>query len=120
MGMQPASEFDEFDETLITHGFLILFSASSPWMCIIVLFGSLFEIVIDAKVMCEHNKRPMPKKVKDNKPWSTAFEIYGFLAALTNVGLLVFGSDLYDGKRFTEKMVLFIFLEHMVLMARFL
>jgi hypothetical protein len=118
--MKAYSDFNDFDETLITHGFFILFSVTSPWLASLVMIGAVFEIIIDAKSICENTQRPFPKKSPDNEPWSTAFDIYGFLAGFTNVTLLIFGSDLYDANRFTEKLVLFVFLEHFVFFSRYL
>lgn len=112
--------FSDFDETLITHGYATLFAVTSPWVCCAALFGTMFEIVIDARRLTQECQRAMPQKSKTNEPWSTAFDVFGVLGAFTNVTLLIWGSDQYLEWTATEKLCLFVFLEHLVFVARLL
>jgi hypothetical protein len=115
---EPYDPFSDFDETLITHGYATLFAVSSPWVCTATFLWIMVETVLDVKNLTESTQRPLPLKMRTNEPWDTAFDIYGVLAALTNVTLLVFGSHQYEAWTFTEKLMLFITLLHMVLMAK--
>merc|ERR1719401_2992858 len=72
------------------------------------------------KSLLDNRQSPIPVRARNNEPWSTAFDIYGVLAASTNIFLLIFASKEYETWTFTEKLVLFIYLEHMVLFARLL
>eukprot|EP00927_Polykrikos_kofoidii_P030554 TRINITY_DN26286_c0_g1_i1.p1 TRINITY_DN26286_c0_g1~~TRINITY_DN26286_c0_g1_i1.p1 ORF type:complete len:745 (-),score=124.68 TRINITY_DN26286_c0_g1_i1:354-2588(-) len=111
------SSFAEFDEVLITHGYVTFFAVTSPWVCVASLSGTLLEIYITMRSITETKRRPMPFRRKDTEPWSTAFNIYGFLAALTNGLLLIFGSTQFDSWTLTEKLVLFVFLEHVIFIS---
>lgn len=113
-------EFSDFDETLISHGFSTFFAVTSPWVCALTLAGTLLEIYIDMKCLLDARQRPIPTRARNNEPWSTAFDIYGVLAASTNIFLLIFASQQYETWTFTEKLTLFIYLEHMILLARLL
>jgi hypothetical protein len=113
-------EFRNFDEVLLSHGFSTFFAVSSPWVCAATLVASLVEIAVDMKSLMDSRQRPIPRKARSNEPWSTAFDLYGVMAASTNIVLLIFASNQYDDWTFTEKLVLFIYLEHMILLARML
>lgn len=116
-------KYDEFatsDDALISHGFTTFFAVASPWVCIAALVSVLVEIAVDMKSLMDNRQRPIPIRARNNEPWSTAFDIYGVLAASTNIFLLIFASKQYETWTFTEKLVLFIYLEHMILFARLL
>jgi len=108
------SNFENFDEMLITHGFATLFAVGSPWVCAATLLAVFVEIWVDMKSLLENRQRPMPARARSNEPWTTAFDIYGMLAAFTNVVLLIFGSEEYSSWTMTEKIILFVFLEHLI------
>jgi len=114
------SLFNDFDEILISHGFSTLFAVTSPWVCAATLLSTILEINIDRKSLLENRQRPLPRRARNNEPWSTAFDIYGILAASTNMFLLIFASHEYESWTITEKLTLFIYLEHMMLLARML
>jgi len=115
--------YDEFvneDEALISHGFATFFAVTSPWVCVASLFSVLIETAVEMKSLMDDRQRPIPYKARNNEPWSTAFDMYGVLAASTNIFLLIFASRQYESWNKTEKLVLFIYLEHMILFARLL
>jgi hypothetical protein len=115
---EPYDPFQDFDETLITHGYATLFSVTSPWCCCATLIWIFWLTKLDVKGLTEHTQRPLPIRVRTNEPWDTAFDIYGILAALTNMTAIVFASKEYATWTFTEKIMLFIVLIHMVLFAK--
>jgi hypothetical protein len=115
---EPYDPFLDFDDTLITHGYATLFAVSSPWVCTATLLWIMVETVLDVKNLTETTQRPLPIKMRTNEPWDTAFDIYGILATITNIVLLVFASKEYEGWTFTEKLMLFILLIHMTTIAK--
>jgi len=117
---EPYDSFSNMDDHLITHGYATLFAVTSPWVCAATFLGIVVEIFVDMKSLCESRQRPIPQRAKTNDPWSLAFDIYGFLAASTNVILLIFASHEYDSWTFTEKLCFFVYIEHMLFLARLL
>jgi hypothetical protein len=115
---QPYDPFQDFDEILITHGYATLFSVTAPWCCSAALLWIFFLTWLDVKGLTEHTQRPLPIRTRTNEPWDTAFDIYGALAALTNITAIVFASKEYATWTFTEKIMFFILLIHMVLFAK--
>merc|ERR1719183_119230 len=115
---EPYDPFVDFDETLITHGYATLFAVSSPWVCTATLLWIMGSTILDVKNLIETTQRPLPLKTRTNEPWDTAFDVYGMLACVTNIVLLVFGSKQYTGWTFTERLMVFLFLLHLVLFAK--
>lgn len=111
---EPYESFTDFDETLISHGYATLFAVCAPWVMTLTLIWVVVETVIDVKGLTEVRKRPRPERVRGNEPWTTAFEVYGNIAAVTNITLLVFSSQTYVELRLTERLVLYFYLLHMV------
>lgn len=112
--------FSDFDDTLIAHGYASLFAVASPWVCAATMFWAIFETIIDVKGLAESRKRPLPVKVPNNEPWDSAFEVYGWLAAATNITLLVFASHQYAGNSVPQKMFLWVYLFHIVFFFKLL
>jgi len=115
---EPYDPFAAFDETLITHGFATLFAVSSPWVCTATLLWIIGQIVLDVKTLTETTQRPLPVKMRNNEPWDTAFDIYGVLACGTNIVLLIFGSKEYAAWTFTERLVYFFVIVHLIVFAK--
>jgi hypothetical protein len=115
---EPYESFGDFDDVLIAHGYASFFAVTSPWVCAATLAWVLFETFIDVKGLCESRQRPLPQKVRDNEPWSTAFEFYGYMAALTNVTLLVFASTQYNYLKTAEKFFLWLYLLHIIILFK--
>jgi len=116
---EPYDPFVDFDETLITHGYATLFAVSSPWVCTATLLWIMGKTVLDVKNLTETTQRPLPIKIRTNEPWDTAFDVYGHLACITNISLLIFGSKQYMTWTITERLMVFIFLLHWIVFARF-
>jgi hypothetical protein len=112
--------FSEFDDTLIAHGYASLFAVASPWVCAATLVWVLVESWLDVKGIAETRRRPLPIKVPNNEPWDTAIEIYGWLAAFTNISLLVFASKQYAGNSMVQRSFLWVYLFHLVVFFKIL
>jgi hypothetical protein len=115
---EPYDPFADFDELLITHGYATLFSVTAPWCCSAALVWIIILTKLDVKGLTEHTQRPLPIRTRTNEPWDTAFDIYGIVAAVTNMCAIVFASKEYGTWTLTEKLMLFILLIHMVLAAK--
>jgi len=110
--------FDEMEEQLLTFGYTTLFIVAAPWVPAVTLVGLLLECLLDKSKLLNLYRRPFPVNCKDNEPWDTAFEVMGILAMVTNVALVVFATDSFDGYDRTEKVKWFFILENTILAAR--
>jgi hypothetical protein len=114
----PYDPFQDFDETLITHGYATLFSVTSPWVCTATLLWIIGETILDVRGLTDMTQRPLPIRMRNNEPWDTAFDIYGFLATITNITVIIFASEEYGNWRATEKLMLFIMMFHVIIFAK--
>jgi len=110
--------FEEMEEQLLTFGYTTLFIVAAPWVPAVTLVGLLLECLLDKSKLLNLYRRPMPVNCKDNEPWDTAFEVMGILAMVTNVALVVFATNAYDGYDRTDKVKWFFILENTILAAR--
>merc|ERR1712167_340429 len=108
------------EEQLLTFGYTTLFIVAAPWMPAVTLVGLVLECLLDKSKMLNLYRRPFPYNCKDNEPWDTAFEVMGILAMVTNVALVVFGSDAFAGYDRTEKVKWFFIMENAILAARWI
>jgi anoctamin-10 len=115
---KPYDPFQDFDETLVTHGYATLFSVTAPWCCSATLLWIFLLTKLDVKGLTEYTQRPLPIRTRTNEPWDTAFDIYGILATITNITAIIFASNEFAMWTITEKLMLFIMLIHMVLFAK--
>lgn len=113
-------EFSNFDEVLVAHGYMTMFAVSAPMVCAATFIGTVIEIFIDFRGLLVNRQRTLPFRARSNEPWNTAFEIYGAIAGFTNAFLLIFATEQYASWTLTEKIVLFLYLEHAVFFARLL
>jgi hypothetical protein len=114
---EKPSVFQDFDETLVTHGYATLFAVTTPWVPLAVLLGGVLTLTVDVHALTTARRRPMPTRCRDCNPFTSAFDLYGYLAAFTNIMLIIFSSDQYRNWTLTEKLVFFVFMENVVLFS---
>ena len=75
-------------------GFLTMFSSAFPWIAVATLVSNLIELRSDAFKYCHILKRPFPSTNSNGiGTWLFSFEVIGFMAVLTNIGLIGLNSD---------------------------
>eukprot|EP00933_Yihiella_yeosuensis_P057758 TRINITY_DN5779_c1_g1_i5.p1 TRINITY_DN5779_c1_g1~~TRINITY_DN5779_c1_g1_i5.p1 ORF type:complete len:755 (+),score=78.94 TRINITY_DN5779_c1_g1_i5:136-2400(+) len=112
------SNFENYNEILQMHGFAAIFAVTSPWVGAVVFAFVCAEIWIDNGSILENRQRPLPYSAKNNEPWSTAFTLYGVIAATTNLLVLIFTSSQYETWSLSEKILFFLYLEHILFAYR--
>jgi anoctamin-10 len=115
---EPYTALSDFDEVLISHGYASFFAVTTPWVCAATMIWAVCEILLDTRTLARGMRRPFPVRRRDANPWTLALEVYGVSAALTNIMLLVFVSDQFDGWDFSHKLVLFVYLVHLVMILK--
>jgi hypothetical protein len=110
--------YEEMEELLITYGYCVLFVVAAPWMPFVVLVGCMIETALDKVKLFRLVQRPWPELVGHHEPWDTAFDLMGGAAMFTNIALVVFGSDQFDGYSRSDKITWFFVLENALLALR--
>lgn len=112
--------YEDMDEVLILYGYTTLFVVACPWVPFLALVSSLLECFLDQKKLVMLYRRPFPQRVSDNEPWDTAFDVFGMIAMTTNLAIFVFVSHSYDGWSHSHKIILFLAVEHLLIIGRIL
>lgn len=116
--------YDDYLELFIQFGYVILFSPVYPVAAFWAILNNVLEIRADAFKLCKVLQRPMNKRVKDIGAWQKAFEMLGVLSIMTNCALLCLSPQLraIQPPQWTliEWVLLFVVLEHSLLLLRYL
>lgn len=110
--------YEDMDEVLILYGYTTLFVVACPWAPLVTLISVVLECFIDQKKLVLLYRRPFPLPGANNEPWDTAFDVFGFLAMITNTAVIVFSSHHYDSWSHGEKILLFMVIEHAMIFGR--
>lgn len=112
--------YEDMDEVLILYGYTTLFVVACPWVPVLALLSSFLECFLDHKKLILLYRRPFPVSSANNEPWDTAFDIFGILAMTTNAAVIVYSSKLFDNWASSHKLMLFLSIEHVMILARVL
>eukprot|EP00927_Polykrikos_kofoidii_P071401 TRINITY_DN67669_c0_g1_i1.p1 TRINITY_DN67669_c0_g1~~TRINITY_DN67669_c0_g1_i1.p1 ORF type:complete len:732 (-),score=131.39 TRINITY_DN67669_c0_g1_i1:386-2581(-) len=112
--------FQDSDEILILYGFTTLFVVACPWVPLLALISNMLEVFLDSKKLVMLYRRPFPQPAANNEPWDTAFDVFGFVAVFTNALVIVFTSGEFAEWSNSDKVKLFIVIEHLLIAARVL
>ena len=119
--------FEDYLELWLQYGYVILFSCAYPPAAIFAVLNNLIEIRSDAFKMCNVFKRPFPYQTYGTGAWEIAFSALSYLAIITNLALILQSPEVLKwlhklnatASSFTI-FVIFIFLEHLLLLLRWL
>lgn len=110
--------YDDLEEMLLTYGYANLFVVACPLAPFLVLFFNLLEIYLDSTSLLSDMRRPLPVRVRDQEPWDTAFDVFSVVAIFTNLAVVIFSSTEFAEWSMTEKLVLFVLVEHLIFGVR--
>jgi len=116
------STFSDFDELAIQFGYAALFVVAFPITPLLALINNFFEIRLDASKLILATRRPEPKGACNIGTWFAIFNIIGFIAVMTNCGIIIFVSSKTIGKVTSlpgVQFVIFLILEHLLFLAKF-
>jgi hypothetical protein len=110
--------YEDMDEILILYGYSTLFIVAAPWVPMLCLLSCIVECFLDQKKLILLYRRPIPQPVANNEPWDTAFDVFGFLAVLTNSAVIIFAGHTFDKWSHSQKIVLFLTIEFTTILLR--
>jgi len=112
--------YEDMDEILLLYGYSTLFIVAAPWVPMLCLLSSVVEVFLDQKKLVLLYRRPLPQPAANNEPWDTAFDVFGFLAVLTNSAVFIFAGHTFDKKTHAWKICLFLTIEFSTIFLRVL
>lgn len=107
-------------EIMITFGYVILFSASFPLLPMLAVIVIAFELRVDAWKLCYLTKRPYPEESKGIGLWYDILQVMSFLGVMTNVAIVIFTTNVFDGLDNGEKWLMFVVIEHVMIALKLL
>lgn len=109
---------DDYMEMVILYGNVVMFSAACPILPLLALILIVVEIRLDAWKLCNLCRRTYPKVTNSIGVWRLIIKTISYAGAFTNTAILVFSSDIFDGWTISNKWILFIALEHGLLLFK--
>jgi hypothetical protein len=109
---------DDYMEMVILYGNVVMFSAACPILPLLALILIVVEIRLDAWKLCNLCRRTNPKVTNSIGVWRLIIKTISYAGAFTNTAILVFTSDIFDEWSISKKWILFIALEHGLLLFK--
>ena len=81
--------------------------------------NNIVEPHIDAYKLCTNSRRPTPHMSDHIGLWGNFMAIQSNVAVLTNIGLILFTSDIFDSRSVAWKLTVFILAEHAMMTFKY-
>ena len=111
---------DDYMEIVITYGYIVMFSAAFPLLPLLALIMGVIEFRVDAFKLCNLTKRPVPYPANSIGKWQGITNSISVIGALTNTAIFIFTTDIFDFASTSEKWIMFMVIEHGLLLFKFL
>ena len=98
---------------------MVLFSAAFPIIPFLALIEIALEIRVDAWKLCKLTRRPFPDMAEDIGVWFYIIQTVSYVGAITNTGIIAFTGNMFGGDT-GSKWLIFVAIEHGLLLAKFL
>mmetsp|Transcript_24178 Transcript_24178/g.4041 ORF Transcript_24178/g.4041 Transcript_24178/m.4041 type:complete len:172 (+) Transcript_24178:1825-2340(+) len=106
-------------EVIVDYGYVVMFSVAFPLVPICSLILTLIEIRVDAWKLCYLTRRPYPGPAVTLGIWFSIIQFISFAGVLTNTSILIFTTDVFDMSNENYKWLIFMALEHGLLVFKF-
>jgi len=111
---------DDWTENVLTFLFLTCFNVVLPVIALLALVTTMLEARCLAHRNCCFLRRPVPRGSEGIGEWQQLLETVEFLAVLINVGFAVFTMSPMKDLPIPHKVVIFVFIEHVILFLKHL
>lgn len=111
---------DDWTENVLTFLFLTCFNVVLPVIAVLALLTTMLEARCLAHRNCCFLRRPVPRGADGIGEWQQLLETVEFLAVLINVGFAVFTMRPMKDLPVAHKVVVFVFIEHLILFVKHL
>ncbi|OMJ92465.1 hypothetical protein SteCoe_4807 [Stentor coeruleus] len=105
----------DYMEVVISYGYVIIFGASFPLTAALFLVLIIVEIRVDAWKLCTLTRRPFPDTADSIGVWFYIIQIMSVVGAITNIGIIIFTTDVLEIEESTYKWLVFMMFEHAIL-----
>ena len=110
--------FNDYAEMVVQFGFVTLFVVAFPLTPVLALANNVLELHVDAVKLCFGYRRPFPQTASHIGQWATFMNLQSSISVVTNIAIIIFTTSLFNNWSLWKKWALFVFAEHMLLMAK--
>ena len=109
------SPLEDYMEMCIQFGYVALFGASYPLIGLLAMIEIILEIRVDAWKLCMLTRRPDPNRSETIGVWKKIVVCIAYFGAISNSGIVVYTSGLFNAWDSIKLVILFIALEHLLI-----
>ena len=114
------STFDDYSTIISQFGYMTMFVSAFPLVTVLSLINNYVQIRVDAWRLTQISRRPIPESQQDIGMWLTVMELTGFMAVLTNAGLISFTGTFAGSYRWVWRLWIFVGMSGLVFAAKLL
>ena len=122
--LAPAAElFAEYNELMLDFAAATLFASAFPLTPLFVIANNLVDLRADGVKTLFLRQRPFARAAAGVGVWVHAFDVVGYMAIFTNLGIMIFTADALGSLvqlGDADKLLLLVALEHAAVCAKFL
>jgi hypothetical protein len=112
--------FDDYNEIVLQFGFVSLFVVGFPLTPFLALVNNIAEMHIDGYKLTSNTRRPYPVRTANIGSWYFFLDLMSTISVMTNIGIIIFTSPLFDELGITYRFLMFLAAEHSLLLLKFL
>lgn len=109
---------DDYMEIVIGYGYVVLFGVAFPFTPLMALFLCIVELRVDAWKLCNLTRRPFPSKDGSIGIWLKVTQAMAVAGVITNVGVIIFTTDVFDSASSQQQWITFFIIEHALLIFK--
>ncbi|CAG8502519.1 6707_t:CDS:2, partial [Scutellospora calospora] len=94
--------YEDYAEMITQYGYVSLFSTVWPLTPLFALLNNWFELRSDAIKLCQHTRRPIPRRADSIGPWLDNLVILTWFSSITNPSLIYLYHYHSDTNAFTS------------------
>jgi len=85
----------DYNEVSIQFGYITLFASATPFSPLLALLANYVECRSDGWKLLTAFRRPFCRDGEDIGSWESIFQIFSFISIFTNVGIVLYTSDIF-------------------------
>lgn len=109
-----------YAEGVVQFGYVNWYTMAMPITGIVAILENLLKIRLEAWQLCAFTRRPPVRLIEDTTMWQSLMELMSYLGCINSVAVVVFTSTSFTEYSFTNKVILFLVTEQLLLLFKYL
>jgi hypothetical protein len=108
----------DYMEMIIAYGYMVLFGVAFPFTPLFACVLAIIEVRVDAIKFCYLLRRPFPSQDNSIRIWVDIIKSVSYVGAGISLGVLIFTAGAFKIDDTNEKWILFMVLEHAIIVLK--